>query len=249
MAGTREENNFFAKLAEQAGRFEDMMKYTQKIVEISTATGGGLKEEERQLLSVAFKNSVNGKRQAVRVITQMEEQHASQGCSPGGIQAIAAYKEKVAGELRANCSDILTTLKQYLIPSASDVVGQVFYMKMEGDYHRYLAEFSTDATANHMQEAHVAYMRAQEAARALPATNSTRLGLTLNISVFFYEVQHQKDQAIQLALASLQEYQAALGSASPEDVRESEQIVQLLHENLGIWNGGAQDDGTAVQDL
>jgi len=37
-----------------------------------------------------------------------------------------------------------TLLDKHLVPSASNAEGQVFYLKMKGDYYRYLAEVAAD---------------------------------------------------------------------------------------------------------
>lgn len=46
--------------------------------------------------------------------------------------------EKELGEI---CASILQLLDEHLIPTASTGESKVFYLKMKGDYHRYLAEF------------------------------------------------------------------------------------------------------------
>lgn len=60
------------------------------------------------------------------------------------------------------CISILDLLDNHLIPSASTGESKVFYFKMKGDYHRYLAEFKTqeqrEESAKHTLEA---YKKAQ----------------------------------------------------------------------------------------
>lgn len=48
-------------------------------------------------------------------------------------------------ELSEICQSILQLLDDHLIPTASTGESKVFYLKMKGDYHRYLAEFKTGA--------------------------------------------------------------------------------------------------------
>ena len=59
------------------------------------------------------------------------------------------YREKIEKELRDICGDVLSLLDKYLIPKASNAESKVFYLKMKGDYYRYLAEVATgdDRTA------------------------------------------------------------------------------------------------------
>lgn len=59
---------YMAKLAEQMERFEDMTEYMRKIIDISKE----LKDEERNLLSIAYKNAVGQRRTAWRAIYAYE---------------------------------------------------------------------------------------------------------------------------------------------------------------------------------
>lgn len=101
------------------------------------------------------------------------------------LEMIKNYRGQVEKELRDICSDILNVLDKHLIPCASTGESRVFYYKMKGDYHRYLAEFATgtdrkDAAENSL----VAYKAASDIAMTdLPPTHPIRLGLALNFSV------------------------------------------------------------------
>lgn len=54
---------------------------------------------------------------------------------------IREYKAKIEDELLEICNDILSIIETELIPNSTSEEGKVFYYKMKGDYHRYLAEF------------------------------------------------------------------------------------------------------------
>jgi 14-3-3 protein epsilon len=56
---------------------------------------------------------------------------------------IREYRGKVESELSNICDGILHLLDTHLIPSSTSGESKVFYLKMKGDYHRYLAEFKT----------------------------------------------------------------------------------------------------------
>ena len=64
----REEFVFMARLAEQTERYEDMVDHMKKVIEIAKE----LNNEERNLLSIAYKNTVGQRRTAWRAVTAYE---------------------------------------------------------------------------------------------------------------------------------------------------------------------------------
>lgn len=127
---SREEMVQRAKLAEQAERYDDMAQAMKQVTESSEAE---LSNEERNLLSVAYKNVVGARRSSWRVISSIEQK--TEG-SEKKQQMAREYREKVEKELREICYDVLGLLDTYLIPKTSSAESQVFYLKMKGDYYR-----------------------------------------------------------------------------------------------------------------
>lgn len=132
----KEEQVQRAKLAEQAERYDDMAAAMKKVTE----SGAELSNEERNLLSVAYKNVVGARRSSWRVISSIEQK--TEGSERKQTMA-REYREKIEKELREICQDVLSLLDKYLIPKASNPESKVFYLKMKGDYYRYLAEVAT----------------------------------------------------------------------------------------------------------
>ena len=62
---------YMSRLSEQTERFEDMINYMKKYIE-ATKDQKELKDEERNLLSIAFKNAVGSRRTAWRAISAFE---------------------------------------------------------------------------------------------------------------------------------------------------------------------------------
>jgi 14-3-3 protein epsilon len=114
---------------------------------------------------------------------------------------IIDYKQKIEGELADKCNDVLGLINDYLIPNSDkskNAEAIVFFMKMKGDYFRYLGEFQSDRK-DVIEKANEAYKRASEEAEKLKTTHPIRLGLALNYSVFYYEILNQPDIACNLA--------------------------------------------------
>ena len=64
-----------AKITEQTERYEDMLEAMNKVVQ----SNGDLTVEERNLLSVAYKNSIGSRRTAWRAISSIEQKEESKG--------------------------------------------------------------------------------------------------------------------------------------------------------------------------
>eukprot|EP00163_Fabomonas_tropica_P006820 TRINITY_DN163_c0_g1_i1.p1 TRINITY_DN163_c0_g1~~TRINITY_DN163_c0_g1_i1.p1 ORF type:complete len:295 (+),score=87.60 TRINITY_DN163_c0_g1_i1:135-887(+) len=245
----REESVYMAKLAEQAERYDEMVTSMKKVAEL----GVELSVEERNLLSVAFKNVIGSRRAAWRIISSIEQKEESKG-NAKHVELIKEYRTKVEKELADICDDILEILDKSLIPSAVTGESKVFYFKMKGDYHRYLAEFATGGTRKDAAEnSLLAYKAATDVATTeLQPTHPIRLGLALNFSVFYYEVLNSPDRACQLAKQAFDDAIAELDTLSEESYKDSTLIMQLLRDNLTLWTSDMQndegDDGTKVED-
>ncbi|KAI7107239.1 14-3-3 protein, partial [Hortaea werneckii] len=179
-----EDSVYLAKLAEQAERYEEMVENMKAVASADQE----LSVEERNLLSVAYKNVIGARRASWRIVTSIEQKEESKG-NEQQVKLIKEYREKIENELAKICEDILEVLTRHLIPSAQSGESKVFYHKMKGDYHRYLAEFAMgDKRKESADQSLEAYQAATEVASTeLAPTHPIRLGLALNFSVFYYE--------------------------------------------------------------
>mmetsp|Transcript_12705 Transcript_12705/g.37316 ORF Transcript_12705/g.37316 Transcript_12705/m.37316 type:complete len:242 (-) Transcript_12705:84-809(-) len=238
-----DEDVYMAKLAEQAERYEEMVEYMKKV---ATAASDDLSLEERNLLSVAYKNVVGARRASLRIINSIEAKEAEKGSEKAPL--IKTYRVKVEGELQSICTDILKLLDGTLIDRAKDKregasEASVFYLKMKADYYRYLAEFATPASKlEHANKADEAYKAASTTSINLAPTHPIRLGLALNYSVFLYEVQTLTEPACELAKRAFDEAIAELDTLDEESYKDSTLIMQLLRDNLTLWTSDENTD-------
>ncbi|CAL9157268.1 hypothetical protein C4D60_Mb04t37430 [Musa balbisiana] len=238
----REGNVYMAKLAEQAERYEEMVEFMEKVVK--TINGEELTVEERNLLSVAYKNVIGARRASWRIVSSIEQKEESRG-NEDHVALIKEYRGKVEAELSKICDGILKLLDSHLVPSATATESKVFYLKMNGDYHRYLAEFKTGAERKEAAESTLsAYKSAQDIALAeLASTHPIRLGLALNFSVFYYEILNSPDRACSLAKQAFDEAISELDTLGEESYKDSTLIMQLLRDNLTLWTSDITEDG------
>merc|ERR1712032_1345037 len=119
-----------------------------------------LSVEERNLLSVAYKNAVGSRRAAWRIIMSVQQKETTKGNAEQATFA-TEYCKKVEAELQKICDTILGLLDSNLISKASNGESKVFYQKMKADYYRYIAEFTADeAKKKGSENARLAYEEA-----------------------------------------------------------------------------------------
>ena len=124
---------------------------------------------------------------------------------------------------------------------------KAFFVKMVGDYYRYIAENAKEAQLEDVkQKAKQAYEEAN--AIDLPACNPIKLGLALNYSVFNYEVLKDHARACELADSALQQALDKIDELEEDDFRDAKSIIELLKENLTLWNEEEEGDNQ-IDDL
>merc|ERR1711931_234520 len=231
-----------AKLAEQAERYDDM---ATAMKEVTKMEGGPLSTEERNLLSVAYKNIVGAKRSSWRVISSIEQKSTDKE------ELAKEYRLKIEAELNEVCNEVLQLLDNHLVEkaqksckeSATHAEAAVFFLKMKGDYYRYLAEVATKENKEGVIEsANDAYKKAFEISEEqLKSTNPIRLGLALNYSGFHYEIRQKPEEACKLAKKAFDNAIAELDSLPEDSYKDSTLIMQLLRDNLSLWTADQQD--------
>ncbi|CAO2640318.1 14-3-3 protein eta, partial [Lemmus lemmus] len=188
--GDREQLLQRARLAEQAERYDDMASAMKAVTELNEP----LSNEDRNLLSVAYKNVVGARRSSWRVISSIEQKTMADG-NEKKLEKVKAYR-------------------------------------MKGDYYRYLAEVASGEKKNSVVEAsEAAYKKAFEISKEhMQPTHPIRLGLALNFSVFYYEIQNAPDAI------------AELDTLNEDSYKDSTLIMQLLRDNLTLWTSDQQDE-------
>ncbi|KAG6501912.1 hypothetical protein ZIOFF_041796 [Zingiber officinale] len=264
MASPKERESFIyiAKLAEQAERYDEMVDSMNKVAKLDVE----LTVEERNLLSVGYKNVIGARRASWRILSSIEQKEEARG-NDQHVKNIKEYRQKVETELSGICGDIMTLIDEHLIPSSTAAESSVFYNKMKGDYYRYLAEFKT---GNEKKGVADQSLKAYEIIRGtdmnrqleirnaiafhcwaatsiaeteLSPTHPIRLGLALNFSVFYYEILNSPERACHLAKQAFDEAISELDTLSEESYKDSTLIMQLLRDNLSLWTSDIPEDG------
>ncbi len=132
-----EEKIFLARVAEQAERFEDMVTFLEEVL---TIRAGEVNPDERNLLSVAFKNLISSKRAACRTISAIEQNPKYSKFNA----ALLDYKNKIEQQLQDDCNKIIEMIQKNVLAKECSDEAKAFFVKMVGDYYRYIAENAKD---------------------------------------------------------------------------------------------------------
>ncbi|KAG9395156.1 3-monooxygenase/tryptophan [Carpediemonas membranifera] len=245
MSENRDSKIYLAKLNESAERYEEMVSVMKDVAALNVE----LSVEERNLLSVAYKNVIGARRASWRIVSSIESKEETRG-HEGHVEIIREYRKKIEAELADICNDLLTLLDKNLLPSSTTGEAKVFYYKMKGDYHRYLAEIAVaDSRKDTAEASLLAYRNASDIAQVdLPPTHPLRLGLALNFSVFYYEILSSPEKACHLAKQAFDDAIAELDELTEDSYKDSTLIMQLLRDNLTLWTS-TTDGNEGVEDV
>jgi len=272
-----------AETAEEAERYDDSCFYLKLIIahkgnDVHKRTN--LEQAERNLLSAAFKNVVGKLRASSRhlkeKLQEMNEEKRKKEDPDAKLDAdidlCQQYSDMVNQEVIQKCQEVVKLLvscpddkpekahRKIKIPDNPDCTIQevneeaVFYLKMKGDYFRYMAEVNPDGTME-VDENAVAfktlaitsYEAAATIANKLTETSPIRLGLALNHSVCLYEITHEQTKAQGVAQKAFNDAIQKLDQLNDKTYKDSTLIMQLLRDNLALWQKGAEKQGTGIQ--
>ena len=122
-----EKNVYLSMLAEQCNRFEEMANFLEYMLKTRDKD---LNSDERNLLSIAYKNSITSRRNSMRIINAYEMKENKKDNSQF-LPFIKEYKIKIADEITKMCKNVISVIDQHLLLRAEDDEARVFYQKMK----------------------------------------------------------------------------------------------------------------------
>lgn len=236
-------------------------------------------EEFRNLLSIAYKNVIGANRSTWRAVFSLEQKEKEKvvqfkAKKSKQLHVIVWYRKKIEQKLEENIKEVLGIISGLLQglnepptrpkgaaqasgldndPVMSEIEAYIFYVKMMADYHRYMCEFGDeDRYEESSKKAGEMYEKAKGlAASYLKLCSPLRLGIELNMSVYYYETKRDTKTAFSIAKESydgieeqLQTLQteAANNKGKAEEYNDAATIMQLLYENLNMWANELQEE-------
>lgn len=239
MALTREDLVYLSKIADSIERYDDVFEFMKKVV----LTGKELSVEERNILSLAKTISIESRRNSWTVLTSIEKKEEAENSKY--LNLVRDYKKKVVSELTNISNEIIYLIDDHLIKSSENPETKVFFLKMKADHSRKIIEWATEETHQKaLENAASAYKLAFEfASQELETTHLTRLGLSLNYSMFLYEVLNDPKKACSLAKKAFDDAIAELENVDVDHIRDVTCVLQVIRDStFNLWTSEIQEN-------
>ena len=207
----------------------------------NSASDEDVSVEERNLLSVAYKNAVGMRRIAWRAVKKASKTQKFLAYADHSTN----YMKDLEEETVELCKDMLNLITKHLIPRAKragSYESQVFFFKLLGDYFRYVAEVSEgERNQKATERALLNYNDGIGLAEHLEPAEPTRLALQLNYSIICFENLDLKEQALDIANQAFEEAVEHIKSLDRGKRSEAQTILQFLKENITSWKQAIND--------
>ena len=242
---TKEDYVRLAKLAEQTKEYEDLLQYTREFIKLSNYT---LSKEELNLFQTAYKVASSNLRAEVRTLCLIE-QNVEYLDKQERIDAILQFKEQIKAELTELCHEIIG-LVDTKFSNTNEIEAKITFLKIQADYYRYLIESdpSEQNKQDFTEKALAAYLEAEKLAKKLAIIHPLRLGLILNLAVFYYENNLEPLKAIMLLKSTLNEALTQLSAINSKDYAETSTLLQLIRDNITLWTDIKDDNNENEED-
>eukprot|EP01084_Bolivina_argentea_P314173 544158_1 len=222
------------KIAETAERYADMCYMIKQLIILKCKNNQTINIEERNLLSVAFKNVLGMKRASWRTLAG--------GFDDCDEQLIHQYKNIVANEIEIMSLELINILHTYLIQNDGNTTMENHsYFHMCCQYYRYLAEIRPENEEYRNKTGYYSD-KIMELVKQLPATSPTRLGFILNHSVRYYEILKEPIKGYVIAKNAFDEAIEQLDTLNDASYKDSTLIMQLLRDNLTLWEQNMSEE-------
>ena len=225
-----EELSSLAQVSEISERFEDAVKYIEEIIKKRKED---LTKDEKNIFYNSYKYIINSKRCALRstnLVEEKEKRHSSKY-----LPIVTNYKNILETEINDICKNVINLINNYSLKKTLTEESKVFYLKMKGDYCRYLCEITSNENQNYVDESEKSYKEANDIAQNFPWTNPLRIGLSLNYCVFYYEIKKNVSQAIKIGKEAVKGAKKQFDKIKEEEDKDAALTLQTLKENIILW--------------
>jgi 14-3-3 protein epsilon len=227
---------YLAMLAEQCGRLDDMMEFLDIIIQDQTKFE--INDEERDLIISSYKKNISQRKVSLNTIQAYQLREMKKEYSPY-LSYIREYKKRVESEMGQLCKKINGNIDNLILPKIHDGESKIMILLLKAYSYRQIVQISEgNSKLLFLDYVSNTYHEAERLAEKLNPSNPKRLQLALDLSIFTYEVLNNYGQAIDIVRKAVNNARKELPSDGvyDEQYKEAFSILNLLEENLYLWN-------------
>ena len=227
---------YLGMISEQCGFYDDMLYFMKTLIKTKKDP---LSRDEISLFSIACKNSISEYRKGIRTIQAYEAKEKKKEHS-SFLPYIIEYKNIIENKANVKYQEIAKFIDNNVIKNdlfiRYDDEGKTFFYKMMGDYYKYNCE-TESFKSKYVNGANKFYNEGLNFSKNLPIYNPIKLGLILNLAIFYYDVINEKKKAMELAKSSIEKFDKVSTNLDEEEdeAKDAISIINLMRENLGMW--------------
>ncbi len=237
---------YLARISEKTGNYEEAIKYIEKIINMKSSD---ITKEERNILQAAFKHIFSEKRSSWRTLCNvLDRESRHKKCNI--LDLIKNLKIEIENEIIDLCNKLLKIIDEFLLNRASTLEAKVFYLKLKGDYNRYMIDFSDNEKKKEKIDIVMnCYNEAFEYCKKLPFTNDVRLGLVLNFGVFFNDILNDPKNALNVTNDTYNALIKEIDNLDDKQYNIINPIANLIKENIDNWNSSVNESNKEVNNV
>ena len=227
---------YLTLISEQARKYDDMTEFMKKYC---SEKNDDLNFDERELMNNAFKNYIQLNRTAIKNIIVYEKKENQKDKSIY-LLYILEYKKLILDEYIEDCKNIINFIGKICLPKAKEDESKSFYLKMIGDYNRYIGEFVEGSLKDKIiNNCNKYYSQADKILKNVSYLNPIKLELILNTSAFYKEIMNDSQKAINLSEITIEKFEEEQKlnkiDEKSDKFKDAVNIYNLIKDNMYKW--------------
>jgi len=231
------------QILHNAEMYEEMKGEMLSVLDFCIKEGIEMTPELRAQVGNVYKKLMSKKRGSWRSI-QYERAKITQENSEV-LENLIKFSDEISTQIKNISEEFISLIDGKIseVKGAKDVKeNQAFFLKAKGDYLRYQTEVLQEQEKKEIvKEIQRFYEEAEIICNELEQTNPVRLGLYLNLSIFYYETMREYRKGIEIAQKTFDDGIKQIVSIEAEEYKDITLILQLVRDNLNLWNRREED--------
>ena len=226
---------FLSILAEQCGRYKDMVVYMEEIVKSKSED---LLLDERNLLFNAYKGRIWENYQVLVKLKAKAITGSMKGENPS-LNYIREYKNTIDKDAEELCYKINKFIDENVIPKSQSDESKSFYYYNKASYWKFLFQYGNiNKKTEYSEKCLTNYYKALEFSKNLDFKSHIKLSIMYQLSYFLHEEIGKEEEGFKLVEEAYTKGKEALNEIDQKDIdtfSDSFSTLNLIEELYYCW--------------